>query len=141
MHRMLTRAGRFIIRLGMLATIGAGTAVAALPAPSPAQQQAAAVKKQQAAEQTAREKQELAASMEQVATRWRTRAAASGWQVHPPTPVAPAAGIGASAAQAGSAGQPAGKLGAAAASAPVRSEKLGTAPPSADVKDPAKKGK
>ncbi len=74
--------------------------------------------------------------MDQVANRWRTRAAASGWDVHPPTPVAPASGIGAPAAQA----EPASKLGAAA-TAPVRSEKLGTAPPSADVKDPAKKGK
>lgn len=129
------------VELGLLATFGAGAAMAALPASTPAQLQAANLKKQQAAEQGAREKQEIAASMDRVAARWRARATAAGWDVHPPTPVAPASGIAESAAQAGASAQPAGQLGATAASVPVRSEKLGTAPPSADVKDPAKKGK
>lgn len=98
-----------------------GGALAALPAPTPEQQKAAAVKKEQAAAQAAKEKEELAASMDKVAARWRSRAAANGWETHPPTPIAAAP--------------------ATAAAAPVRSEKSGTAPPSEDVKDPAKKGK
>ena len=120
---------------GLLATLLAGSAAAALPAATPAQKEAAAEKTQLAADEATRQKQELAASMDQVAARWRARATAAGWDVHPATPVMPVPGIAASAMQAG------GQLGATAATTPLRSEKLGTAPPSADVKDPAKKGK
>ncbi|WP_334187942.1 hypothetical protein [Noviherbaspirillum sp.] len=106
-----------------------------------ADQQAAAVKKQQAAAQAEKEKQDLAASMDKVAERWRSRATANGWETHPPTAVAAVPGIKASEAQAGPSGQPGGRVGDAAANAPVRSEKQDTAPASPDVKDPAKKGK
>ena len=118
-------------------TTGAASSQAAPSAPSaPAE-----LKKQQAAEQATREKQELVASMDRLAMRWRARATDAGWAVHPATPVAAVSGIAASANLAGSTGQPGGQLGAAAAATPVRSEKLGTALPSADVKDPSKKGK
>jgi colicin import membrane protein len=84
--------------------------------------------------QADKEKQELAAAMDRVAERWRRRAAAQGWTMHPPTPVASAAGFDASAQQSSASGQPGGRLGSAARDAPVRSEKRGTAPPSSDVK-------
>lgn len=115
--------------------------LAKLPPPTPEQQQAAAAKKEAAAAQAAKEKQELAASMQRVADRWRSRAAAHGWDINPATPIAAPEGFKASETQSSASGQPGGKLGAAAADAPVRSEKAGTAPASADVKDPAKKGK
>ncbi|HEV2609064.1 MAG TPA: hypothetical protein VGU61_02255 [Noviherbaspirillum sp.] len=117
-----------------------GGAVPSVPGQTP-EQQAAAIKKQQAAAKAEQEKQELAASMEKVAERWRSRAKANDWETYPPTPVAAVPGIKASEAQAGPSGQPGGRLGDAAANAPVRSEKHDTAPPSPDVKDPAKKGK
>lgn len=100
-----------------------GTAHAKLPALTPEQQQAAEAKKQQAAAQAEKEKQDLAASMEQVADRWRARAGERGWEVHPQVPAG--------------GGQPK----AAAPQVPVRSEKHGTAPASEDVKNPAEKGK
>lgn len=104
----------------------AGMASAKLPALTPEQQQAAAVKKEQAAAQAEKEKKDLAASMENIASRWRERAASNGWETHP---------------QVSTTGQPPGGAGNAAPAPPIRSEKAGTAPPSADVKDPAKKGK
>lgn len=109
---------------------------AALPDPTPAQQEAAAAKKAAAAAKAEEEKKQLAASMESVAARWRERAESNGWPTHPPTPVAAIPGFNASANQTGPSGQPGGKLGAAAADAPVRSEKSGTAPRSEDVKKP-----
>jgi colicin import membrane protein len=104
-----------------------GTADAAAPVPpgpatSEAQQQAVA----------------LAASMDAVASRWRTRAQAQGWRVNPQTPVAALAGFDASATQSSPSGQPAGRLTEAGAAAPGRSEKAGTAAPSADVKQPTR---
>jgi hypothetical protein len=117
-----------------------GGATPSVP-PQATGQDAAAVKKQQAAAQAEKEKQELAASMDKVAERWRSRATTNGWETHPPTAVAAVPGIKASEAQAGPSGQPGGRLGDAAANAPVRSEKQDTAPASTDVKDPAKKGK
>ncbi|MDB5838669.1 MAG: hypothetical protein JWQ23_621 [Herminiimonas sp.] len=113
--------------IALMAGIVCSAAVAKLPALTPEQQQAEAAKKEQAKAQAEKEKQELAASMEKIAARWRGRAAANGWQTHPQMSV--------------TAGPPASSAGNAAASLPVRSEKAGTAPPSADVKDPAKKGK
>ena len=53
----------------------ASVAWAALPPPTPAQQQAAAEKKAKADAQTAKDKLSLAASMDAVTARWRTRAA------------------------------------------------------------------
>lgn len=116
--------------------LAAATAHAALPAPTPAQQQAAAAKKAQADAQAAKDKQELAASMDALTSRWRARAAQQGWKTHPPIAIAAAApaAISAPAQGAAPAGQPDGKLTAAGAAAPIKSEKLGTAPPSADVK-------
>jgi hypothetical protein len=75
-----------------------------------------------------RQQLELSAAQDVVATRWRSRAAAQGWPSHPATPVDAVGGIQASAAPAA----------APAASPPIRSEKLGTAPPSADVKQATK---
>lgn len=125
----------------LAACAGAGMAFAALPAPTPAQAQAAAEKKAKDEAQAEKDKQELAAAMDAVAARWRARAAQNGWQTYPPTPVAAKQGFNASANQSGPSGQPEGRQGAAA-QAPIRSEKLGTAPPSADVKpDPASKPK
>lgn len=125
----------------LAAYMGAGTAFAALPAPTPAQAQTAAEKKAKDEAQAEKDKQELAASMDTVAARWRARAAQNGWQTYPPTPVAAKQGFNASANQSGPSGQPEGRQGAAA-QAPILSEKQGTAPPSADVKpDSASKQK
>lgn len=90
--------------------------------PSTVTSQSAEEKKAQAAAQAEKEKQELSASMDKIAAYWRSRAAANRWEAHAPTAIgAPAAGT---------------------TSAPlIRSEKSGTAAPSEDVKDPAKKGK
>ncbi|HWP18955.1 MAG TPA: hypothetical protein VNO84_07490 [Burkholderiaceae bacterium] len=114
------------------------SATAPAPAPAPAASAAAppapADTQQSQAE---REKQQLVAAMDRVAARWRERAASEGWQAHPPVPVAGVAGITASQKQSSASGQPGGRLGPAAAAAPVRSEKHGTAPPSEDVKDPS----
>lgn len=132
-----------VLRLGLALfatclSVGAG---AKLPEPTPEQQQAAAAKKQQAAELAEKEKKELAAAMDRIGTYWRKRAAEKGWKTNPPTPVQAVAGISASGAQSSASGQPGGKQGEAAAQMPIRSEKAGTAAPSEDVKDPAKKGK
>jgi hypothetical protein len=110
-------------RIAVLALVlAAATAHATLPAPTQAQQQAAAAKKAAADAQAAKDKQELAASMDAITARWRARAAAQGWKVHAPIAIA-AAGPAA-----GPAAPP------ASAAAPIKSEKLGTAPPSTDVK-------
>jgi hypothetical protein len=127
----------------------ASIAWAALPPLTPAQQQAAAEKKAKADAQAAKDKESLAASMDAVTARWRTRASQEGWKTHPAVAIAAAApapaAAGASAAPvttAGPASAPAGSLGAGATTAAgqasanpgVKSEKLGTAPPSEDVK-------
>jgi hypothetical protein len=130
----------------------AGAVQAALPAPTPAAQQAAAAKKADADAQAAKDKQSLGASMDAVSAHWRSQAAQKGWKTHPavaiaaapaPAPAAGAApasgtasGPGSSAPITGAvpAGQPAGTLTATSATLPIRSEKLGTAPPSTDVK-------
>lgn len=114
---------RHRIALGLACALLAGAAMAKLPALTPEQQQAAEAKKQAAAAQAEKEKQELAASMEQVSERWRKRASENGWEVNPQLP--------AGAAQAKT----------PPAQPPVRSEKAGTAPPSGDVKNPDEKGK
>jgi len=122
----------------------ASVAWAALPQPTPAQQQAAAAKKAAADAQAAKDKASLAASMDAVTARWRTRAAQEGWKSHPAVAIAaaaPAAGA-APVTTAGPAVAPPGTLGAgattpagqASANPGVKSEKLGTAPPSEDVK-------
>jgi hypothetical protein len=91
----------------------ASSALAALPKPTPAQQQAAAEKKAKADAQAAKDKESLAASMDAVSAHWRTRATQEGWKAHPAVAIAAAA---------------------PAANPPVKSEKFGTAPPSEDVK-------
>jgi len=119
----------------LAAALAAGPAQAALPKPTTAQQEAAAAKKAQADAQAAKDKQSLSASMDAVASHWRSRAAQQGWKTHPPVAIAAAApGLAAPITGAGPAGQPAGQLTPAGAAAPIRSEKLGTAPPSEDVK-------
>jgi colicin import membrane protein len=130
-------------RILMLALVlSAATAHAALPPPTPAQQEAAAAKKAAADAQAAKDKASLAASMDAITARWRSRAGVQGWKTHAPVAIAAAApAAGAAPAAAGApaqapapAGQPEGKLTPAGAAAPIKSEKLGTAPPSTDVK-------
>jgi predicted small lipoprotein YifL len=117
------------------AQAGTATPQQAIPGqPTPAGQEKpsanpAPAAKPDAAAQAEKAKQELAASMDQVASSWRAAAAKHGWPTHAPTPVAPAAGIAASAAQQGGASPP-----------PVKSEKSGTAPASEDVKRPKPPG-
>ncbi|GAC1410041.1 MAG: hypothetical protein NVSMB6_10280 [Burkholderiaceae bacterium] len=120
-----------IARYALLVTgsLACALALAALPPPTPAQQQAQAGSAQQAALQAEKAKQALAASMEQVTTRWRARAVQNGWAVNAAT--APATPKDASVPAAADTG---------AVKAAVRSEKKGTAPASTDVKDPSKKG-
>jgi hypothetical protein len=127
----------------------ASLAWASLPAPTPAQQQAAAAKKAAADAQAAKDKVSLAASMDAAAARYRTRAAREGWQTHPAVAVvaaAPAAATPAGGAPVTAAGPatppPAGSQGAGNTTAAgqagpnpaIKSEKLGTAPPSEDIK-------
>jgi hypothetical protein len=75
-----------------------------------------------------RQQLELSAAQDAVAARWRARALAQGLPTHPPTPVDPVRGIQASATPAA----------APAATPAIRSEKLGTAPASPDVKQATK---
>lgn len=134
-------------------------ALAALPPSSPQQAQAAAAKKADADARAALEKERLAASMSEVSAHWRARAASEGYKIvpppaqalTPPTPLRsasdvtpPSAGVPApapaNAAPGTAAAAPA--TGAAprsihalqAATVPIKSEKLGTARPSEDVK-------
>lgn len=110
-------------------------AVAKLPPPTPAQAQVAAEKKALAQAQADKEKQALAASMDALSARWRSRAATEGWAVKPAVSVAaPLPALMQPATQAGPAGQPGGVMGQAAQAAPIKSEKSGTAVPSEDVK-------
>ncbi|THC39369.1 hypothetical protein C2862_24085, partial [Massilia sp. Mn16-1_5] len=85
--------------LAAAACAAAGTLVsgawAALPAPTPAQQQAAAAKKAAADADAAKAKELLAASMDAVSARWRSRAASQGWKTNPPVAIAAAPAPGA----------------------------------------------
>lgn len=114
----------------------AALAGAALPAPTPAQVQQQAAKKATADAQAEKDKQLLVAKMDAISAAWRGKAGEKGWTVNAPTalPAAQVAAVTAPANQAGSSGQPNGRMGAAAAQAPITSEKSGTAAPSADVK-------
>jgi hypothetical protein len=128
---------KHMTRIAVLAlALCAATSHAALPPPTPAQQEAAAAKKAAADAQAARDKASLAASMDALTARWRARAAQQGWNAHAPIAIAAAApaAAGAPTQAAAPAGQPDGKLTPAGAAAPIKSEKLGTAPPSTDVK-------
>ena len=128
----------------------ASLAWAALPPPTPAQQQAAAEKKAKADAQAAKDKLSLAAAMDAVSAHYRVRAAEQGWKTHPPVAIAAAApaaaapGAGAAPMTAAGAASPApagspgaGNTTASGQAGPnpaIKSEKLGTAPPSEDVK-------
>ena len=81
----------------------ATTALAALPPPSPAQAKEAADKKAKADAQAAKEKELLAAKVDAVSARWRSRAAAEGWSIKPPVTVAAATGAPVNQANAASA--------------------------------------
>lgn len=108
--------------------VASGTPTARAPGgyPSPAAAgAAAAAAAPPGTPEALRQQIALAAAMDAVAARWRTRAAAEGWAAHPPTAVDPLGGIQASA-------QPAPSR--AGVDVRVRSEKQGTAPPSEDVK-------
>jgi len=126
----------------------AGNAPPATAPLTPAQ--AAAAKKAEADARAAKEKEALNAGMERIAVYWRQRAAQEDWRIKPPPPVTGPTGIAASDPPSPSARLPAGAGSAAAAPAtaaaplsaralhaanvPVKSEKLGTARPSEDVK-------
>ncbi|HEY4541367.1 MAG TPA: hypothetical protein VIG66_03225 [Noviherbaspirillum sp.] len=90
-------------------------------------------KKQQAAAKAEQEKRDLAAAMDSVAARWRSRAKEQG--------------VKTSGSSADAQGMPSGESAAAKdevrplPQSAIRSEKFGTAPPSEDVKNPAEKGK
>jgi len=172
MTRTTMKAAPLALLLSALLAQGAW---AALPKPqlTPQQEQAAAAKKAEADAKAAKEKEQLAASMDALSTRWRTQAPGKGWKINPPTAIAqaPAPGIqppqtlppasgapgvassGVTPPQAGvPAPAPAGAAPGTAAAAPghgaaplspqalqsanvpVKSEKLGTAAPSKDVK-------
>jgi hypothetical protein len=104
-----------------------GQSAGAVPVPgAPAQTDA-----ERKAAQALKEKQELAASMDDVARRWRAEAAKNDWPTHPPTPVAAVPGITASNVQ---------EQDRTAVPPPVRSEKEGDAAPSEDVKKPKEPG-
>lgn len=115
---------RSMLALAAGLALGA-TAWAALPPPSPAQAQAAAAKKAEADARAAKEKEALAASMERISGYWRQRAAQEGWRVRPAVAMASAPAAGAA---------PLSQPALDAAKVPVKSEKLGTARPSEDVK-------
>ena len=70
-----------------------------------------------------REKRDLAAAMDRIAARWRDRAQQQGLKTHPPVTEQ-------------SVSAPSGHV----PPLPIRSEKLGTAPPSEDAKIPPEKG-
>lgn len=106
---------KLLLRVGLAVLIAAtaGVSSAKLPSSTPAQAEAAAAKKAQAAAQAEKDKQAMVASMDAIALRWRSAAAAKGWQVNAPTPVAaPVAAIAMPATGA----------------APGRDEKSGVAP-------------
>jgi hypothetical protein len=108
---------------------------AKLPPPTPAEAQAQAAKKAAADAQAEKDKQVLLAKYDELSARWRSKAAAKGWKVNPPTPLpAPAVAVTTPGTQAAPSGQPDGKLTATAAAAPVTSEKSNTAVQSADIK-------
>lgn len=122
-----------ILAAALLAATGS-IALAALPPPSPAQAQAAAAKKAAADAQAQKDKEALLAAMDRVAVRYRAYAMAQGRKTNPPVAVAAApAALAAPAAAAGPTAQPGGRLGPSA-QVPARTEKAGTAAPSADVK-------
>ena len=151
---------KLILKLHFVASLAlAGSAQAALPPPSPAQAQAAAAKKADADAKAAQEKERLAASMDNVSTRWRQRAAREGYKIVPPSALAsaaprplasaadvtpPAAGIpapapanaapGTAAAAPATGAAPRSAHALRSATVPIKSEKLGTARPSEDVK-------
>ena len=107
------------------ALLAASTYAHATLAPkTPAQLQAAADKKAKDDAQAALDKQALANTMDAVAARWRARAAHEGWTTHAAValPAAPAPATAPTPAA------------APAPVVPIQSEKLGTAAPSADVK-------
>ena len=105
--------------LMLVALAAAGSAWAALPAPTPAAQQAAAVKKAAADAEAAKQKTLLAESMDKLSTRWRSNASAKGWATHPPVAIAAAPAPGAPAAGAPAAGAPAPGTAAATVGVPL----------------------
>jgi len=112
--------------LALAAGLAFGSAAwAALPPPSPAEAQKAAAKKAEADAKAAQEKEALNASMDRISGHWRQRAAKEGWKAKPPVALAAAPASGAA---------PLSQPALDAAKVPVKSEKLGTARPSEDVK-------
>lgn len=110
-------------------------ALAKLPPPDPVQVALAAEKKAQAQAAAEKDRQALLASMDALASRWRSRAASEGWALHAPVPIAaPMSALMQPNTQTSSSGQPGGVMGTAARAAPMTSEKTGTAAPALDSK-------
>jgi len=134
---------------------------AALPPLTPAQQQEAAAKKAAADAKAAKDKEALTATMDALSARWRSQAPSKGWRINPPVTIAaapapgavgtvppgvtpPNAGMpaaapanaapGTAAAAPATGAAPHSRQALNAANVPVKSEKLGTAAPSEDVK-------
>lgn len=101
-----------------------------VPAAGPAANAVKPSAAEQAAAKAQKEKQELAASMDEVARRWRAEAAKNGWKTHPAVSNDAVSGITASGAQEQT----------RAVQPPVQSEKSGSAAPSEDVKKPKEPG-
>lgn len=87
-----------------------------------------AAKEAKAKELAAKEKQQLEAAMDRIASRWRANAEARGWQTE----------SGAATQTSGAAALGQTQTSAMGLPTVMRSEKLGTAPPSEDVKQPAR---
>jgi hypothetical protein len=79
-------------------------------------------------ELAAKEKQQLEAAMERIAARWRAQAEARGWQRESADAAQTSGGAASGQTQTSAMGLP----------AIIRSEKLGTAPPSEDIKQPSR---
>jgi hypothetical protein len=123
MQLLRTRLCQFAL---IAAGAGSSLAWAALPSPTPAQQQAAAAKKAAGEAEAAKAKEQLAASMDALGTRWRSRAASQGWKTNAPVAIAAAPVAGSPAVGAPAAGVPA--PGPAATGAPVGAPLSGAVP-------------
>ena len=135
---------RLPIAAALAAALVCAQASAALPKPTPAQQEAAAAKKASDDAKAAKDKELLAASMDGLATRWRSQAPAKGWKIQPPVTVAAATPVAGQAPNMvlGTPGTPAGGTQAAAggtapgatrAAAAAGAVPVGVTPPAAGM--------
>jgi hypothetical protein len=130
MMHVLKRTRSAIAALVLLGNAGAALAALPVPALTPAQQEAAAAKKAAAAAEAEQAKVKLAASVDALSTRWRSRAASKGWTTHAPVAIAAAPAPGTAAP--GAPGAPP-AAGAAAPGAPATAATAPVVPPSGAV--------